>query len=116
MRRRPPCSSRTVTFFPSTTLFLSTHERSTELLQGALRAGGKDVLTAPVEDDVLIAAIDRAGAALGLVPQREIFQPVERDLLEPDGERGRAITVFSTKGGAGKSFIDRKSTRLNSSH
>ncbi|HEY9557661.1 MAG TPA: P-loop NTPase [Acidimicrobiales bacterium] len=84
---------------------LVTNELSTELLQGALRAGVKDVLTAPVEDDVLIAAIDRAGAALGLVPQREIFQPVERDLLEPDGERGRAITVFSTKGGAGKSFI-----------
>src|SRR3546814_3222249 len=48
---------------------LVTNELSTELLQGALRAGVKDVLTAPVEDDVLIAAIDRAGAALGLVPQ-----------------------------------------------
>jgi len=78
-----------------------TNELSTDLLQLALRSGVKDVLQAPVETDQLAEAVARVAA--GLV----MSAPVATNpaLVEPDGEIGRVITVFSTKGGAGKSVV-----------
>jgi pilus assembly protein CpaE len=73
---------------------------STDLLQGALRAGFKDVLTAPVQKDELLATVGRVAASLpGIsLPSSHFARP-------PDDDRGRVVTVFSTKGGAGKSVI-----------
>jgi pilus assembly protein CpaE len=71
---------------------------STEVLQRALRAGVKDVLTAPVDSDQLRAAIDRIGTIQNPAP----LAPAA--FVESEGH-GRVVTVFSTKGGAGKSVI-----------
>jgi pilus assembly protein CpaE len=78
-----------------------TNELSTELLQRALRSGVKDVLQAPVEPVQLAEAVARV--ASGLVMAAPV--PAVPGVIEGDGELGRVITVFSTKGGAGKSVV-----------
>lgn len=76
-------------------------ELSTDLLQLALRTGVKDVLVAPVDTGQLTASVDRVAETLGPVHRLDLT-PFSGD----DGEdRGRVVTVFSTKGGAGKSVI-----------
>jgi pilus assembly protein CpaE len=77
---------------------LITTELSTELFRRALRAGVKDVLPAPVETSVLSESVRRIVDGLSSVRRLE---PVAVD----GGELARVITVFSTKGGAGKSVI-----------
>lgn len=73
---------------------------STELLQSALRAGFKDVLTAPVERDELLETIARVSDTLPGINLPS--SPHHHAEGEP---HGRMTTVFSTKGGAGKSVI-----------
>jgi pilus assembly protein CpaE len=77
-------------------------ELSTELLQLALRTGVKDVLVAPVDTDQLKASIERVGETLGPVTAPPSLLPA---VEESRGEQGHVLTVFSTKGGAGKSVI-----------
>jgi pilus assembly protein CpaE len=86
-------------------MILVTDELSTELLQGALRSGVKDVLTAPVETDQLTASIDRVTATLGAFAPRDSFGGSDAAAAADVGERGQVVTVFSTKGGAGKSML-----------
>lgn len=92
---------------PGLGAILITEKLSTDLLQMALRAGVKDVLAAPVETEQLSAAVDRVAATLGTAASYE--SAVVQEALEAGGvERagvGKVITVFSTKGGAGKSVI-----------
>ncbi|MEL7208864.1 MAG: P-loop NTPase, partial [Actinomycetota bacterium] len=79
-------------------------ELTTTLLQQALRAGVKDVLALPVDAGQLSLTVKRVGEAL--VPASAAMVPGGDDPmdLEPE-ELGQVITVFSTKGGAGKSVI-----------
>lgn len=85
---------------------LVTDALSTDLLQTALRSGVKDVLAAPVETDQLVAAVDRVaealGVAVGVGEGTGLGYEGEPGFV---GELGKVITVFSTKGGAGKSVI-----------
>jgi pilus assembly protein CpaE len=82
---------------------LLAEQLTTELLQQALRAGVRDVLASPVDTGQLVATVQRVAetvaplANLGAGPG-----PAVPDL---DGQLGRVVTVFSTKGGAGKSVI-----------
>jgi pilus assembly protein CpaE len=77
-----------------------THQLTTDLLQAALRSGVKDVLQLPVESAQLIDAVRRVAATL------QVATPAPTSpAFEADGETGRLITVFSTKGGSGKSVI-----------
>ncbi len=88
---------------PNVATVLVTSELSTQLLHKALRAGVKDVLSAPIDQALLIETVERVGAGLpvpNLTPAGSA--PVEAAPLE-EGERGRVISVFSTKGGSGKS-------------
>jgi len=78
-----------------------TNELSTEMLQRALRSGVKDVLQAPIEPAQLAEAVARV--ASGLVMAAPV--PAVPALADAGGELGRVITVFSTKGGAGKSVV-----------
>jgi len=78
-----------------------TSELTTDMLQRALRAGVKDVLAAPVETTQLAEAVARVAAGLIMAAPNTPVSPT----VEADGERGRVITVFSTKGGAGKSVV-----------
>jgi len=81
---------------------LVAEELTTNLLQQALRSGVKDVLAAPVDDAHIRDAIRRVEASLTPAPAA----PGADDLLlDEDGELGQVVTVFSTKGGAGKSVI-----------
>jgi pilus assembly protein CpaE len=86
---------------------LVTDELSTDLLQTALRSGVNDVLASPVDADQLSTAIARVVESLDVssLPRiagddgpTVITTPDEADL-------GKVITVFSTKGGAGKSVL-----------
>ncbi len=78
-----------------------TTELSTEMLQRALRSGVKDVLQAPIEPAQLAEAVARV--ASGLVMAAPV--PAVSNTIDASGELGRVITVFSTKGGAGKSVV-----------
>jgi pilus assembly protein CpaE len=78
-----------------------TNELSTDMLQRALRSGVKDVLQAPIEPAQLAEAVARVAA--GLVMAAPV--PTVPGVIEGDGELGRVVTVFSTKGGAGKSVV-----------
>jgi pilus assembly protein CpaE len=79
------------------------NELTTDVLQRALRAGVKDVLELPVESTTLAEAVARVANTLAVtVPATAGPSGVA---MPADGELGRVITVFSTKGGAGKSVI-----------
>ena len=83
---------------------LVTEELSTDLLQSALRSGVKDVLAASVDTSQLVAAVERMTASLD--GARTPAQSAAGGAAADDGaEVGKVITVFSTKGGAGKSVI-----------
>ncbi len=85
---------------------LIAQELSTSLLQTALRSGVKDVLAAPIDNNQLLEAVDRVGASLAPVPTAS-HAPVGDEVYDEfgSGEAGQVITVFSTKGGAGKSML-----------
>jgi pilus assembly protein CpaE len=74
-------------------------ELSTELLQRAIRSGVSDVITVPSE---LPEVVDRAAENIAAAPSQPA-SPVATEV--PGGEPCRLITVFSTKGGSGKSVI-----------
>jgi len=78
-----------------------TNELSTDVLQRALRSGVKDVLQAPVDSAQLAEAVARVAGTIAYAAPT----PAAPVYGEGDGELGRVITVFSTKGGAGKSVI-----------
>jgi pilus assembly protein CpaE len=79
-----------------------TSELSMEVMQRALRAGIRDVLQAPVDTSSLAEAVSKIAATLAPAAPSSSNLPAG---FEVDGELGRVITVFSTKGGAGKSVI-----------
>jgi pilus assembly protein CpaE len=87
---------------PEVATVLVTDELTTELLQRALRSGVRDVLAAPVETQALAESVDTIGATLG--PARAVIDP-SAVITEPSEGRGQVLTVFSTKGGAGKSVL-----------
>jgi pilus assembly protein CpaE len=90
-------AERLVAAHPEAGAVLIAAELTTDLFRQALRAGIKDVLSAPVETTSLLESVRRVGG--GLVSSRPAGPVVE------EGELGQVITVFSTKGGAGKSVI-----------
>ena len=73
-------------------------ELSTGLLQQALRSGVRDVLGSPTEAHLLHESVDRVARTLPVVPTAP-------PAVGQKAERGRLITVASTKGGSGKSVV-----------
>jgi pilus assembly protein CpaE len=84
---------------PEVGAILIAPELSTDMFRQALRAGIRDVLPAPVDTAQLTDSVARVIETLAAVrrPDAEAFGDT--------GELGQIITVFSTKGGAGKSVI-----------
>lgn len=71
-----------------------------QLLTDALRAGVEDVLTYPFNSDELVEAVKRASArSVRVAPSRDVSEPSQPVTL------GKVTTVFSTKGGSGKSLV-----------
>jgi pilus assembly protein CpaE len=86
---------------PEVGAVLVADELSTDVFQQAIRSGVKDVLAAPVDTAQLQEACRRVAESVGGLGRPV---PVTHDDGE-DGEGSRVITVFSTKGGAGKSVV-----------
>ena len=84
---------------PDVSAVMVVEEISTAVLQRAIRAGVSDVIALPADLDQLIEAVERAAENLPL-PSGPGGAGVDEG-----GEPGRIITVFSTKGGAGKSMV-----------
>jgi pilus assembly protein CpaE len=86
-RRRPEIAS-----------IMVVEELSTQMLQQALRAGVRDVVASPTDSAQLLEAVERAAETLTMVPTTS---------GQPGGQthEGKLISVFSTKGGAGKSVV-----------
>ena len=84
---------------------LITAELSTELLKQALRVGVKDVLSAPIDQGQLVESVGRVadGLASGAVPVTGGGHSDAPPAPGEEGELGQVLTVFSTKGGSGKS-------------
>ena len=92
---------------PEVAAILIAAEMSTTLLQQALRAGVKDVLAIPLDGNQLVQTVQRvadnlSAQAAAMAPRTPEFNGPEP--LDP-AEQGQVITVFSTKGGSGKSVI-----------
>ena len=86
---------------PDIGALLVVEELSTELLRMALRAGVRDVIELPAESSQLVEAIERVGVTIRVLPRT----PAGHLPAEPPAELGTVITVFSPKGGVGKSVI-----------
>jgi pilus assembly protein CpaE len=84
--------------FPASSLILMTPSDSKRVLRQALRVGAKDVIVLPIEDDKLLHILGRT--LQHTVERRNIYtvEKIERPQF-------KTITVFSTKGGVGKSTI-----------
>lgn len=88
---------------PNVATVLVTSELSTQLLHKALRAGVKDVLSAPIDLQLLLETVQRVGDSLPPADQVGLgIEGGEPDYAD-DWEQGQVISVFSTKGGSGKS-------------
>ena len=83
---------------PEIAAIMVVEELTTQMLQQALRAGVADVVAAPADAGQLLEAVERAGETLSVVPSAPMR-------AEGGGVEGRMISVFSTKGGAGKSVV-----------
>ncbi|MEK6281034.1 MAG: AAA family ATPase [Acidobacteriota bacterium] len=77
---------------PSTAVISAAHNASSDLLLQSLRAGAREFLQLPIKADELRTVLDRiAEFCAGQV--------------EAPRKKGRMISVFSSKGGCGTSFI-----------
>jgi pilus assembly protein CpaE len=88
---------------PDVATVLVRHRDSGELLRAALRAGVRDVVTAPRDGETVRDAL--AGA---LEVARALRGRLAGPPPTPAGERrapGRVVTVFGAKGGCGKTFL-----------
>src|SRR3546814_7315431 len=97
MRRRPPRSTRTDTLFPYTTLFLSAyvHITSNETIHGVEYADTPEAGHAPLISDMSSSILSRR---IDVSRYGMIYAGAQKNI----GPSGLAV--------------DRKSTRLNSSH
>jgi pilus assembly protein CpaE len=94
--------------YPLMACILVVDELTTTLLQQALRAGVRDVLALTGESGALAQAVQRVAVTLDQAPKPTSMTvpavPTE-DVGGPPIVNGQVITVFSTKGGAGKSVL-----------
>jgi pilus assembly protein CpaE len=95
-------AERLTTEHPEVGALMVAHDLTTDLFRQALRAGVKDVLAAPVDTASLTEAVRRIAGGLSAAPRR--VGGVDLGDVDPS-EIGKVITVFSTKGGAGKSVL-----------
>ena len=85
---------------------LVTEELSADVLHMALRSGVRDVIPVPIDSRQLLEAVARVGQEL-LPAEVALIDSTKRPGFGDgvDDEQGRVTTVFSTKGGAGKSML-----------
>ncbi len=119
----PSCSNgdvlaiveRIVAQYPMVGTVLVVDELSTSLLQQALRAGVRDVLALTGEAAALAQAVRRIAVTLEQPARTTTVATADStptgaatagpDPAGPESVNGQVLTVFSTKGGAGKSVL-----------
>ncbi len=85
---------------------LIAEDLSTEVFQRAMRSGVRDVLGAPVDTGQLNEAVRRVSATIAPAgPSASVGSFASSTPDDEPSTNGRVITVFSTKGGAGKSVL-----------
>lgn len=92
-------AERTQASSPEVSFVLVVNVLTTDLLQAALHAGVRDVLPGSFDLKQLLNAVERAKSLSEHIRARGNGSPGEA----PPG--ARTITVFSSKGGCGKSFV-----------
>jgi pilus assembly protein CpaE len=101
-------AERLIEAHPSLGAILVVDELTTTLLQQALRAGVRDVLTIGGDTEQISGAVQRVAQSLDAAPRRS-STPATTSNLPDVGDvsdvDGKVITIFSTKGGAGKSVL-----------
>jgi pilus assembly protein CpaE len=101
-------SERIMREYPLMASILVVDELTTQLLQQALRAGVRDVLALTGESGALAQAVQRVAVTLDQAPRSAQVPapaaPVDDMGITPT-VNGQVLTVFSTKGGAGKSML-----------
>jgi pilus assembly protein CpaE len=108
-------AERVLRQYPMLGIILVVDELSTTLLQQALRAGVRDVLALAGEADTLAQTVQRIAISLDQVPRHSSAVVAtdgdtstgtgEGQLAELEEVNGQVLTVFSTKGGSGKSVL-----------
>ena len=107
-------AGRVMEKYPMLGSVLVVEELSTTMLQLALRAGVRDVLALAGEADALAQAVQRIAVTLDQVPRMSpaVVNSDDTATGETDTPRaeleevnGQVLTVFSTKGGSGKSVL-----------
>ena len=88
---------------PDIGAILVAEELTTDLFQRAMRIGVRDVLSTPVETSQLTDGVRRV--ASGVSQAMSVRAPYDAPGMQASDELGQVITVFSTKGGAGKSVV-----------
>src|SRR3546814_5382768 len=131
MIRRPPRSTRTDTRFPYTTLFRSRAQAPVHVADHGAVGGQVDLPDAQVDDadadvlradvDVVELALDHLGAVAGhYFGQRARVDLVAQRILDDRRQAHHGDFLRGRAGAAGgaveRAHVDRKSTRLNSSH
>lgn len=84
--------------FPDSALILMTGSDDKKVLRHALRIGAKDVISLPIAEDKILRLLTRA---LQQENERKALYTVEKK-AKP---QFKTITVFSTKGGVGKTTV-----------
>jgi pilus assembly protein CpaE len=93
-------------FRPGCGAVMVVYELTAEVVQGALRAGVDDVVAVSAEDTELLDSVSRASARVTTRrPVAVIPPPPPPPSASSPRNRGRVVTVFSTKGGTGKSVV-----------
>jgi pilus assembly protein CpaE len=88
---------------PACGVVMVVFQLTADLLRRALRSGVADVVEVTADDDELFGAIDRATGRLRVAAVE--IAPISVPSEPPATMLGRVSTVFSTKGGTGKSVI-----------
>jgi pilus assembly protein CpaE len=91
-----------ISFRSRCAVIMVVYELTADVLQRALRAGVNDVVAVSAEDAELLDAIRRAAARVAARPPVDTAGPVATGGA---GTPGKIVTVFCTKGGAGKSVV-----------
>jgi len=75
---------------------------TTRLWEQALRAGVREIIPTAADDEQIVQALTRAGAAAA---RRQVSISAAAPVVQEEAPRGRVITVMSPKGGAGKTTV-----------
>jgi pilus assembly protein CpaE len=98
-------SAKILEYLPGTQVIMLTVQDDPDYMRSAMRAGASDYLVKPPMIDELLSSVQRAGTVAKIERAKRpvnIATPTEGAL---DISRGRLITVYSPKGGAGCTLL-----------